>query len=167
MRICSVENCNSPVFGTDKNTNLGYCHFHQGKRTDNKPRQYIKKETMIKDLGFGFDNQLEMFLTLWSNAKDEKCRVFCPYTHEQLNYFHGKNNFFSCFAHILPKGRYPYFKLNPENIAIVHPNFHRIIDQGTHKERLLHPGWNWSAWDEKVAEMKAKYAQFKKDNLLP
>ena len=160
MKICKVETCTSPVF-----SHL-FCKWHQYLREDlkNKPRPYHKKSE--KDLGFGFDNQMEMFLTLWENAKDENCRVWCKYTGEQLNYFHGKNNFWNCFAHVLPKKNYTYFRLNPDNIQIVHPNFHRIIDQGMSKERLLHPEWKWSLWDEKVAQMKQKYIEFKKQNLL-
>lgn len=35
-----------------------------------------------------------------------------------------------CFAHILPKGMYPRFRLLPDNIALVHDfECHKLIDQ--------------------------------------
>lgn len=42
MRFCEVPNCQHPVFGTDKNTRIGYCKFHQNLRTD------ISKESIIQ-----------------------------------------------------------------------------------------------------------------------
>lgn len=55
-RTCEYEKgCSSQVRGTDKNTGLGYCGFHQWCRTDNnpvnKPRSPIVRKTYIKRVG--------------------------------------------------------------------------------------------------------------------
>lgn len=40
MRTCEfVDGCNNPVFGTDRNTNIGYCKYHQWCRTDNQKKR--------------------------------------------------------------------------------------------------------------------------------
>ncbi len=38
MRICGANSCPFPVFGTDKNTKIGYCQRHQWMRTDKKKK---------------------------------------------------------------------------------------------------------------------------------
>lgn len=36
------------------------------------------------------------------------------------------------FAHILPKGAYPRYKLNPDNIILLTPDEHYAYDHATH-----------------------------------
>ena len=43
MRFCGADNCEQPVFGTDKNTSIGYCKGHQYKRTDLDKRSIVQK----------------------------------------------------------------------------------------------------------------------------
>lgn len=74
--------------------------------------------------------------------------------------------YWNCFAHILSKKQYPWFKLNPDNVEVVDPEFHRIIDQGSTKDRTQHPDWAWDEWDAKVIRMKEEYQNFKTKNLL-
>jgi hypothetical protein len=157
--------CGWPVFSH------GYARYCQSKRTDNKKPKYPKiKVTQVKDFSrkpdFGFSDQIEMFHALWDNAGDEKGYITCPFTGIHLNGFFGTDLWVNCFLHILSKKNYPYFKLNPANIVIAYHEFHRIVDAGTQKERAGHPTWRFDLWDALVIEMKQKYAQFKKDNLL-
>ena len=159
---CKAEGCYRQRWGG------GFCFYHQKLRDDKKPKattSYAKKPQDIQ-ISFGFDNQLEMFHALWDNAKDVNGIVVCPFTGERLNRFYGTDMWYSCFAHVLNKKNWTYFKLNPDNICVVFPEFHRIVDSGTFKQRSEHPEWKWSAWDSKVFEMKGKYAQFKRENLL-
>lgn len=170
MRTCSADNCNRPVFGTDKNTNKGYCSSHQWMRTDKKktPKIMEKQEKTPIEYSFGFTNQQDMFFALWEKAREAgRGDVVCPFTGQTLLRYYRTPLWWQCFAHVLPKGRYPYFKLNPDNMRLVIPPFHKLIDQGTYDQRKLYPGWKWTEWDNLVFEMKEKYAQFKKDNLLP
>ena len=167
MKICQAENCNYPVFGG------GYCKYHQSKRTDGKKPHSLqyqipkKKDPSELLFSFGYDNQVQMFGDLWHDEKKKNGWVTCPFTGEPLEGYKNTNLYWSCFAHILGKGKYPYFKLNPANIRIVHPNFHKICDQGTQADRAKHPNWRWDLWDAEVEKMKEEYQNFKKVNLLP
>jgi len=167
-RQCGVENCIYDVWGTDKNTGIGYCSSHQWKRTDRKPKKpsFRTKRERIREFDWGFDNQVEMFDCLWDNARNEAGRVICPYTDIDITNLKGKGIYYSCFAHVLCKKNYPWFKLNPRNVRVVSPVFHTLVDQGTSEQRAKHPEWKFFQWYNEVEEMKLEYAQFKKDNLL-
>ena len=168
MRTCSVDNCNYSVFGTDKKTGKGYCKFHQSKRTDKKatvrtfkPIAKRSKKTPFHKIGWGFISQVDLFQKLWNSS----AKHVCPYTGEILDYI-PMDRRICCFAHVLPKGRYPLFKLNPENIRIVFPDFHHAVDQGTSEDRKKHPDWRFDLWNQDVQTMKEKYQEFKNENLL-
>lgn len=163
MKNCQVEGCVSPVWGK------GYCRRHQWKRQDKKPSAILKKSEKkpAHTIDWGFESQFDIFVWLWEDSKNLKGQVICPYTNEQLNKYYKTEVWWNCFSHILNKKNYPYFKLNPANIAVVFPEFHRIIDQGTTKDREAHTYWKWELWDAKVIQMKDEYVKFKKVNLLP
>lgn len=155
--------CGWPVFSH------GYAKYCQSKRTDDKKPKKIPAHTKrerIKEFDWGFDNQVELFLWCWENAQNEKGEVFCKYTGEKLNVFSNSDMWYSCFAHVLSKGRYPWFKLNPANIEVVLPLFHQFVDQSTCRQRESRPTWKFNLWYEKVEQMKAEYLKFKKENLL-
>ncbi len=162
MKTCKADGCVNRVFGG------GYCSWHQRLRQDKKAKKIPVRSTRthVKDFSFGFDNQVDLFEHLWNNAKNEKGEVFCPFTGEKLNRFYNTDQWLSCFLHILCKKNWPYFKLNPDNVVPGFPEFHRIVDSGTFKERSEHPQWKWDRWDALVIEMKQKYQNFKKQNLL-
>ncbi len=155
--------CGWPVFSH------GYAKFCQNKRTDDKkPKKapaHTKRER-VRDFDFGFENQTDLFQWLWQDAQNEKGEVFCPYTGEKLNRFYNTEMWFSCFMHLLNKKNWIYFKLNPKNIRIGFPSFHKIVDQGTSLDRANHPEWKFELWNREVEEMKIQYALFKKQNLL-
>lgn len=166
-RICGFDNCPYPVFGTDKNTGIGYCQRHQFRRTDKKKRPgVVRIKKRSGGYSFGFDNQQDLFAWLWQEAKDKNGIVTCLYTGERLNRFYNTELWWSCFLHILPKGKYTYFKLNPKNVVVAHPDFHRIVDQGSSLDRANHPDWDFRAWDNRKEELKIEYELFKKQNLL-
>ncbi len=168
-KTCAHPTCPYPIFSH------GYCQSHQRLRSDDKYNRtyktsrgipkYTEKKEDIR-ISFGFEDQLTMFRTLWENHKDEKGRVICTFTGQQLNGFLMSDLWYNCFAHILSKKQYPWFKLNPANICIVHPEFHRIVDAGTQKERIEHPSWRFDLWDARVIAMKEEYSKFKKEHLL-
>jgi hypothetical protein len=178
MKTCSFHTCINPVFGTDKNTRKGYCKKHQYLRTDKKDKKTDRtgkrimrtKRSPSKNTytpRFPFESQPDLFAYLWRKAKTFHGEVYCKYTGEKLNDYFGTDLWLSCFAHILSKKNYPYFKLNPDNVEVVLPEFHRIIDQGTYHDRDKHPKWKWDDWDRKAGQLKAEYIIFKKENLLP
>jgi len=162
MRICSKEGCQYPVFGTDKNTRKGYCKSHQYLRTDlgkTKNKKEAKRE-------YGFTRQKDMFLSVWLRSSDNKGRHFCWLTGIQIDKYIDTMFESWMFAHILPKGRYPKYKLNPDNIRLLHPKVHTLVDNFTedmrYKEhdlgsRKTHIDFN--KWFELQDKLKKEYAR--------
>ena len=189
MRTCQIDTCISPVFGTDKNTGIGYCKNHQSKRTDLKAKakssgiaKRSPKKTLRSIPSFGFESQPDLFAWCWENQKTELNQVICKYTGINLkrefkvlaepnvhdtSFVVLPTQWLNCFAHVLPKKNYTYFRLNPKNIRVVYPEFHRIVDQGSSVDRANHPEWRFDLWDQEVEKMKIEYKLFKKQNLLP
>lgn len=120
------------------------------------------KSTLKKT--WGYSSQVDMFDDLWAKAtKYGKVVPVCPFTNEKLDSV--GLLWYNMFAHILRKSAYPLWRLNPNNIRIVYPEFHRIVDQGRLQERALHPEWKWDEWDSLVEEKKQEYEIFIKENL--
>lgn len=67
---------------------------------------------------------------------------------------------------MLPKKLFPLWKLNPDNLVLIHPEVHRLFDSGTQEERDSHPLWDWRALDELVEQKKTEYISFKEKHLL-
>jgi hypothetical protein len=162
MGICHKADCLNPIFSNK------FCINHQYLRTDSKYidkqkdkrlRQYYPVKKIGKNASFGYSSEKPMFDDIW----DTRSHV-CQFTNESLEQFYGTDLWYNCFAHVLPKGKFILFKYNPENIRLVYPEFHSIVDQGTKTDRLKHPEWDWTFWDELVQQMKAEYIKFMKGN---
>jgi len=111
LKYCKSTNCGNPVFGG------GYCKWHQWKRTDKTPYQYIKKKT----------GEREVFEMIWNER-------------EHKSFLSGKALGTFCvsyFAHVLSKAqnKYPKFKLYKKNIILLTIEEHHLLDQGTEKAR--------------------------------
>ena len=156
-KICKLEGCNNNVF----NTKAGYCKWHMykaAKSTQKKRvRKYIKaKKKAVKNAYFGFKTQIELFQHLWETQPH-----VCWLTGRPL-----KECEVSMFAHVLRKGKYTYFKLNPDNIRLLHPTIHDLVDNFKEEYRHQLPHIDFNAWFSLQEEMRDKYEQFKKENLL-
>jgi hypothetical protein len=162
MKTCKHPSCSYPVFGK------GYCKSHQYLRIDKKPKKILARteKKPFHKIDWGFTSQIDLFSALWDANYNENGFIICKYTGEKLNKYFNTEQLLSCCAHLLNKKNWPLFKYNPENIRIVFPEFHRIVDQGTMEDRKAHPDWNFDLWDKEVLDMKEKYLTFKKQNLL-
>jgi hypothetical protein len=109
-----------------------------------KPKKKPKK-------AFGFDSEKDLFMYLWDNS-DHKCRV----SGKTLDMFFGTTRFWSMFAHILPKGRYPEYRLNPDNVWIVHPDIHDLFDNRS-REMQDASGYDFNPLRQKKEQLKADY----------
>lgn len=85
-----------------------------------------------------FRNQKEMFDWIWENRPH-----ISELTGKQLLPL-GNFTWHHQFAHILPKGTYPKWRLNPDNIMLVRPEEH-------HKQE------SYPEFIERREEMKAEY----------
>ncbi len=160
-KICKASGCTYPVFGG------GYCRVHQWKRTDKKLRGLAKRviKPSTKAYDFGFSTQIEVFKHVYFIHKKP---VICPVSHRDItDCMDGPiQHWIKHFAHVLPKGRYTYWKLNPANIIILHPEVHNIFDQGTKGDRSNHPDWDWEYLDGLVEIAKGEYKNFVETNNL-
>jgi hypothetical protein len=189
MRTCCLPNCIYPVFGTDTNTKKGYCKNHQSFRTDLKrsslfPKKQKPKITTIKSkkeqiekfariarmkYGFdpyqwGFDNELEMFTDIWMRSNKKSV-----ISGRDLQYLISSDLWYSCFAHILNKNHFKLYKLNPDNIMLIHPYEHYLIDHGTLKERIeymeVYPETDFNIFYDKKNILKEEYNKIIKYSL--
>ena len=137
MRFCEHNNCNSPVFGTDKLTKIGYCKTHQRNRTDLDKRSIAQKAMSkskqkiisgkIRSTGnfiskIEYDLKLERHqeLELWydniakiidKNPYCWNCGAFIP-----------KSFYRAATAHVIPKRRvygFPSVKTHESNYLIL------------------------------------------------
>jgi len=177
MKTCLDIGCNRKSFSH------GYCQIHQYKRTDSKaiesrnktvePQSPIKpykrttsdkselKTTTKQELlfGFGYKNQKDMFFDIWQE-REHKCQI----SGSNLDLV-PENRFFWMFSHVLAKKNYPYYKLNPENILLVHPDVHYCVDNFTEDMRKKYD-YNFDKWFDLVNFMKQKYLEFLKENMI-
>jgi len=153
-KLC--KNCGKyPVFSK------GYCKYCQYKNyTSIKEKQgskYTKKkDKVIKNGNFGFNTQMEMFKYIW-NTQPHTCWL----TGLALKEFDVR-----MFAHVLRKGTYTYFKLNPKNIRLLHPTIHNLVDNFKEELREQYSHVDFNKWFKLQEEMKIKYEEFKRKNLL-
>lgn len=173
MKQCNEPNCTLPVFGGLK------CKYHQHKRTDKPDKTKIKpvKPRSLKKCintkpkqnnsfkasiccQWGFNTQKELFGFVWKTRPH-----ICQFTGSDLDLV-PKYQFHWMFLHILRKGTYRYYKYNPDNIVLGHPNFHLAADNFTEEERELHPLWDFDLWFDLVEKKKEEYKKFLKENML-
>lgn len=82
---------------------------------ENKNKRRIRKPT----------GEYQLFLKLYA-IRNGRCEI----TNEQIPFN------VSSFAHILSKGAYPRYRLNPDNIIMVKTRIHELYDNSS-KEKLL------------------------------
>lgn len=173
MKKCSFEGCTNNQFGG------GFCLRHQHKRTDkpkqaqNKPYNQRSVKSSIKvppkqksglkhelQRSFGFTNQKQMFDFVWS-TREHKCQI----SGSNLDLV-PENRRHWTMAHIIPKGLYPMFKLNPDNILLISPEAHQLVDNFTEDLREKHKHINFDLWFSLVEKKKEEYKRFLKENQI-
>lgn len=99
---------------------------------------------------------ISLFKTIWDKS-NKKCQL----TGEDLSWITPMSNYwFSCFAHILPKGKYPKYKYNIKNILLVHPDVHYHLDFGTKDSQLRRIGrWGVDLWNRLRTELLYGYGK--------
>lgn len=119
----------------------------------------------VKAPDFGFDSQVQLFKHVYFKArKPIKCMISGRFITDCMD---GPiEHWIQFFAHILPKGKFTYWRLNPRNIVMLHPEAHRIVDQGSLSDRHDHPDWDWAAWEDAVILAKKEYKKFVKEHNL-
>ncbi len=136
------------------------------KRSLRKAIAPRKKRDTITDAWlkhhFGFKSQVDLFDHIWRTRP-----MRCPISGKDLKPFeHDRHSRAICCAHVLPKGKYPLWKLNPDNILLIHPEVHTLIDSGTQDERDNHPFDHWDIFYDLEAKYKWDYETWKNEHQL-
>jgi len=152
-------------------------HHHKSYMKENKPlsppkRYKIPPRSKKVSIGlkgqvrtmWGYKTQVELFEHVWADyfktLNEMGMEWLCPFSHQSIKRFYDSEFKYNCCAHILPKSKYPIWRLNPDNVILVHPEFHRIVDQGRLSDRLDHPTWFFAKWDALVEQKKEDYKLF-------
>lgn len=103
---------------------------------------------------WGFSNQVELFDSVWHNSINKTCYV----SKQPLNKYYGTDKYYSLFQHVLPKKRFSKWKLNPDNIVLLDPIIHHLIDQGTEDQRIA-SGYDYTNYYKLKDELLLKYRE--------
>lgn len=149
MKICKRDGCKNPVFSHN------YCKWHY-KGAKEKREKYPE---YIPNTESEITSQVDLFRKVWESRPH-----FSEISGEPLERYNGVNLLLNCFAHILPKGRFPLFKYREENIILLTPEEHHLFDFGTVEQRER-TGKNWDKLYQKIEYLKVEYTKFT-NNLL-
>lgn len=130
MRLCF---CHQPVFGTDKNTGIGYCKGHQYKRTDLDRRSIAQKSMSKMQVGGVGEVGGGAELDRWFADRRKEMTGFCKHCGGKTT--KNDDKFFKhSIAHILPKKLFKSVKTHPVNFIELcfwgnscHTNFDNYI----------------------------------------
>jgi hypothetical protein len=114
----------------------------------------MKKKIKYND--YGFDDQISMFNHIWSSRLHRS--VVSNKDLDLVPDFLWVN----CFSHVLPKGAYTKYKLNPDNILLITPEEHFLLDQGTIEQREEYEKANncsFKPYYEKKEQLYKEYMQ--------
>lgn len=132
---CDIKGCNGLAFARPKSDpeRTLMCKWHYNSFNAMMDADKPKKAKIIKS-AFGFNNQVEMFNDIWQLNSVNGTR-YSQISNKPINIAQHSKLWYSCFAHVLPKGLYPKFRLYPKNIMLVLPIEHTLIDFGTEEQR--------------------------------
>jgi len=144
---CTVAGCNGRLFARK------VCKYHY--RQQQKPiRKVSDRERHIPkgpEVFTKYNNQNELFRHIWMNR---------PHVSELSNHDihdHRKTDFwYNLFAHILPKGDFPLFRLKEENIVLLTPYEHTLLDHGTKAQRDKYSS-QWGALKTTAERLHEEY----------
>lgn len=110
-QVCII--CND---GIEKPTVKGMCQYHY--------KLSCAKRYAAKNHARG--SEYKLFEAIW-----EKREHICFLTNERLSdksYYLNIGMFHNLFHHVLPKGKYPNYRLKEENIIILFPHAHHEVE---------------------------------------
>lgn len=155
---CAVVGCNMFAWGG------GFCKGHQFLREAKKPIPKYKPRKTAPTHKYGFKTLPELFMAVVYAAPRP---IICPVSGEDITKLFSEDFdiWKCCCAHILSRGKYPMWRLNPYNIVLLHPEAHKLFDQGTEAQRQGKKGWNWDYLYTLQEQLKKEYDdEYRKEN---
>lgn len=152
-KLCKKSGCNLPPFSH------GYCSRHRYMWAAKQPIPKYKPHKTTKTQVFGFRSLPELFQHCYYISQQP---IICPVSGEDITplFRQDFNIWKCCCAHVLPRSRYPLWRLNPHNIILVHPLVHKLYDQGTQSQRDKYPNWNWKYLHDLRDQLKSEYSEY-------
>lgn len=124
---------------------LKECWYKNASKKPNKAITGMKKGLVDKDTEKGEKSFLDK---IWQDR---------PHISEvsgaKLEIWVGTPFFYNCFSHLLPKGKYPEYRLVTENLALISPQEHMDFHSKT-REDLLKLNKNWQKIFDRIDEMR-------------
>lgn len=115
------------------------------------PRRFSETFQYCKE--WDFVREMDMFHHIWLTRPHVSY-----FTGKPIFYFHPWN-----FIHVLPKGlgKYPHYRLNPNNVVLGLKREHDLVDVGTQalreKYKKENPNYNIEAYYQLYEELKKEY----------
>jgi hypothetical protein len=132
------------------------------RRTPLKSKKRLAPRKRIKISKGSGESQVDMFRAIWE-GRPHKCFV----TGWDIDSFSSSDRFINCFAHILNKNYYKKAKFDPENIVLVHPDVHYLIDHGTKAQRTAFEEASSVSFGEFYSLQSKMKEQYERDSKLP
>lgn len=127
LKLCRV--CND---GTPKPSIKGLCLYHYRYE---RALVYAEKNKAKKEKPKLPTGELSVFNQIF-DERERKCFITGKPLADKA-YYAGLKNFHQIFHHVLPKGLYPRFRLEKENIIMVLPEIHDRIETRSMSDLLL------------------------------
>jgi len=122
---CALDGCNNPSFGK-------FCKYHTLKKPLKSggklsPRKKSKEE--IEENKQAIERMWNMFLEIWEER---------PHYCEETGLYLGQVPLSTMMHHILAKSKYPQYKYEKWNIALLHPDVHSQVETDITKTPKTH-----------------------------
>lgn len=142
MKTCVIDGCDNLVF------THGYCRRHSHNYYSLKEvKPKAKPKVKYKTTG-----ERALFDAIWS------MREHTSYlTGKKLDCY-SETFYLNMFAHVLPKGKYPDFRLFDKNIVLLTPEEHYLLDFGTEEQRQRYSD-RWYLIDDLKEVLLAEYTE--------
>lgn len=125
----------------------GYCKYHNYKTKQDKKKAAALALAPDQDWPPHPGGMIGLFREIWEER-------------EHVSFLSGNELRFnvSCFAHVLPKGKgfFPKYAYRKENIVLVTPEEHTLIDHGTEEKRKAYPA-DWNRLNRLGIELRMEY----------
>lgn len=99
----------------------------------NQSQKKSKQQSKYKGINnFNVSSELDLYFKIWQSRTQRSYL-----SNQRLNFAERSEFWYNCFAHLLSKSqsKYPKFKLYSQNIVLLTPEEHHLLDHGTEKQR--------------------------------
>lgn len=131
----------------------------KGTYTIPKRKKLSDKDVERREIMKGFvkdsTSQVEMFKDIVKEALS-KGKVKCFVSGLDITHILKGERWMSCCAHVLRKSSFPRWKLKKDNIRLLHPDVHHLVDNWLEEYRDQYP-YDFDTWFDLQKKFKKEY----------